>query len=90
MQDAALKKEKKEQERLQKQMQKQRADQLKRANYEEDKAIKRLEKQLKLNKRKTKSLPKTFAADGLDCQWIIIIVLFYIVIVLFLRSIRSL
>lgn len=29
--------------------------------------IKQLEKQLKLNKRKSKSVPKSFASDGLDC-----------------------
>lgn len=40
---------------------------LKTANLEEDKIIKKLEKQLKLNKRKKKTIPKSFAADGLDC-----------------------
>lgn len=39
---------------------------LKTANLEEDKIIKKLEKQLKLNKRKKKTIPKSFAADGLD------------------------
>lgn len=48
-------------------MQKQRSKQLIEANLEEDRNIKRLEKQLKLNKRKTKSIPKTFASEGLDC-----------------------
>ena len=36
-------------------------------NELEDRVIKRLEKQLKLNKRKSKSVPKSFASDGLDC-----------------------
>ncbi|XP_070167373.1 nucleolar MIF4G domain-containing protein 1 homolog [Polyergus mexicanus] len=45
---------------------KQRMEQLKRANLEEDKMIKQLEKRLKLNKRKSKSTPKSFTSDGLD------------------------
>lgn len=36
------------------------------ANLKEDKIIKRLEKQLKLNKRKKKTIPKSFVVDGLD------------------------
>lgn len=51
-------------------MQKQRLEQLTKANLVEDKAIKRLEKQLKLNKRKSKTLPKSFSSDGLDCMLI--------------------
>nr|CAD7571700.1 unnamed protein product [Timema californicum] len=39
---------------------------MKEANEEEDKIIKKLEKQLKLNKRKSKTVPKSFALDGLD------------------------
>ncbi|KOC65903.1 Nucleolar MIF4G domain-containing protein 1 [Habropoda laboriosa] len=39
---------------------------LRHANSKEDKIIKRLEKQLKLNKRKRKTIPKSFVADGLD------------------------
>lgn len=54
-------------ERKQKNAKKQRTVQLKRANLEEDKTIKHLEKQLKLNKRKTNSIPKSFVSDGLDC-----------------------
>ncbi|KAK9754512.1 NUDIX domain [Popillia japonica] len=54
------------QKKLEKEMQKQRSKQLIEANLEEDRNIKRLEKQLKLNKRKTKSIPKTFASEGLD------------------------
>lgn len=46
---------------------KQRMEQLKRANLEEDKMIKQLEKRLKLNKRKNTSIPKSFTSDGLDC-----------------------
>lgn len=60
-------KEKKEQLKLQNEMKKQRNKQLLDANLEEDKTIKRLEKQLKLNKRKAKSIPASFATDGLDC-----------------------
>jgi hypothetical protein len=41
--------------------------QLKKANEKEDRVIKKLEKQLKLSKRKLRSVPKSFAADGLDC-----------------------
>ncbi|OAD57045.1 Nucleolar MIF4G domain-containing protein 1 [Eufriesea mexicana] len=40
---------------------------LKEANLKEDKVIKKLEKQLKLNKRKKKTIPKSFVTDGLDC-----------------------
>lgn len=54
-------------EKTQKNAKKQRMVQLKQANLEEDKMIKHLEKQLKLNKRKTKSIPKSFVSDGLDC-----------------------
>ncbi|KAI4456503.1 cell cycle control protein cwf22-related [Holotrichia oblita] len=58
--------EKMKQKKLEKEMQKQRSKQLLEANLEEDRNIKRLEKQLKLNKRKSKSIPKTFASEGLD------------------------
>ncbi|KAL1497289.1 hypothetical protein ABEB36_008279 [Hypothenemus hampei] len=47
-------------------MSKQRREQLLKENEEEDKNIKRLEKLLKLNKRKSKSIPKSFVDDGLD------------------------
>lgn len=53
--------------RLEKQMEKNRKIHLKEANIEEDKIIKRLEKDLKLNKRKSKSIPKSFQTDGLNC-----------------------
>lgn len=62
-----LEREKKKEARLAKEMERRRKSQLKEANQEEDKVIKQLEKQLKLNKRKSKSTPKSFAADGLDC-----------------------
>lgn len=62
-----MQKEKKELQNLQKQMQKQRTKQMKQANEEEDRNIRHLEKQLKLHKRKSKSIPKSFASDGLDC-----------------------
>lgn len=67
MQDDLHKKEKQEFEDLQRAMQKERMKQLRDANEEEDRTIKQLEKRLKLAKRKSKSLPKTFVADGLDC-----------------------
>ncbi|XP_015600311.1 nucleolar MIF4G domain-containing protein 1 [Cephus cinctus] len=57
---------KRKQERLEREMQAQRKSQLKKANVAEDKIIKQLEKQLKLNKRKSKTVPKSFASDGLD------------------------
>lgn len=57
----------KKQNKLEKEMQKQRKRQMQEANVEEDRIIKRLEKDLKLHKRKTKSIPKSFASDGLDC-----------------------
>jgi hypothetical protein len=59
-----------ERERIQKlqvDMKNQRIKQLKKANQEEDKIIKKLEKQLKLSKRKLNSVPKSFTTDGLDC-----------------------
>ena len=37
------------------------------ANKAEERAIKQLEKQLKMNRRKSKSLPTSFKNDGLDC-----------------------
>lgn len=49
-------------------MHKQRRKQLKMANEVEDRNIKKLEKQLKLNKRKSKAVPQSFASDGLDCM----------------------
>lgn len=36
-------------------------------NEHEDKMIKQLEKRLKLNKRKSNTIPKSFINDGLDC-----------------------
>lgn len=54
-------------ERAEKNAKKQRMQQLKQANLQEDKMIKQLEKRLKLNKRKSKSVPKSFVSDGLDC-----------------------
>lgn len=65
--EAIRKKEQKEQKRIQKEMDNQRKKQLLKENITEDRTIKRLEKLLHLNKRKTKNLPKSFAFDGLDC-----------------------
>lgn len=66
----------KKEEKVEKRMKKQRMQQLKQATLEEDKTIKQLEKRLKLNKRKSKSTPKSFVSDGLDCilyLWLIVI-----------------
>lgn len=69
-------KEKVEEIKLQKQFEKSRREQMKQANEEEDKEIKRLSKQLKLDKRKT--VGKSFVDDGLDCiLFIFFIVLYY-------------
>lgn len=68
--------ESKKEEKTEKRMKKQRMQQLKQATLEEDKRIKQLEKRLKLNKRKSKSTPKSFVSDGLDCilyLWLIVI-----------------
>lgn len=58
-------KEKAEEVKLQKQFEKSRREQMKCANEDEDKEIKRLAKHLKLDKRKT--IGKSFVDDGLDC-----------------------
>ncbi|XP_039299729.1 nucleolar MIF4G domain-containing protein 1 [Nilaparvata lugens] len=52
--------------KLEKDMKKQRKIQLLEENKYEDKEIKKLEKQLKMNKRKSKTLPKCFIEEGLD------------------------
>jgi hypothetical protein len=54
-------------QKLKMDMKNQRIKQLKKANEQEDKVIKKLEKQLKLSRRKPKSVPKSFTVDGLDC-----------------------
>uniref|UniRef100_A0AAR5QBH3 MI domain-containing protein n=1 Tax=Dendroctonus ponderosae TaxID=77166 RepID=A0AAR5QBH3_DENPD len=59
-------KEKREQQKMEKGMSKQRKQQLLQANAAEDHTIRKLEKQLKLNKKKTKAIPKSFSEDGLD------------------------
>lgn len=61
-----VKREQKIKEELIKKMSAKRKKQMIAANEEEDKNIKKLEKLLKLNKRKSKSLPKSFTDDGLD------------------------
>lgn len=58
-------KEIKEANKLKSQMDKQRKQMLVKANEDEDKMIKKLEKQLGLNKSKNKN--NYFADDGLDC-----------------------
>lgn len=54
-------------EDLERQQRKEKNRLLKAANLKEDKVIKRLEKQLKLNKRKKETVSKSFVSDGLDC-----------------------
>jgi hypothetical protein len=69
-QERKILKELRERERyrkLQLDMKNQRIKQLKEANQHEDRVIRKLEKQLKLNKKKLKSIPKAFTTDGLDC-----------------------
>lgn len=58
--------EKKQQKQLIKQQEQQRQAQLKEDNEYEDRGIKKLEKLLKLNKRKAKTIPKSLTDDGLD------------------------
>lgn len=53
--------------KLERDMKTERKRQLEEANKKEDKVIKDLEKKLKLNRRKSKALPKSFIAEGLDC-----------------------
>lgn len=64
-------KERAEEIQLQKQFEKSRCEQLKHANEDEDKEIKRLAKQLKLDKKKT--VGKSFLDDGLDCILFIVL-----------------
>ena len=59
-------KKKEKDEKFKKAQDKQRKLQMELANQEEEQTIKKLEKQLKLNKRKTKGLPASFKEDGLD------------------------
>ncbi len=56
----------KKKETFDQQSTKQRTKQLQIANKLEEKNIKKIEKQLKLNKRKSKGVPKSFVDDGLD------------------------
>ena len=44
-----------------------RKEQLMDDNVKEDRMLKQLEKNLRLNKRKSKNLPQAFVNDGLDC-----------------------
>ena len=53
-------------ENIEKEQKQQRVKQLRIANKLEEKNIKKIEKQLRLNKRKSKNLPKSFVDDGLD------------------------
>ncbi|XP_017887279.1 nucleolar MIF4G domain-containing protein 1 [Ceratina calcarata] len=62
----ATEKKKRKLEQLKQQKRKQETKLLEQANEKEDKMIKKLEKQLKLNKRKKKTVPKSFVEDGLD------------------------
>ena len=68
--DKQLKQREKDQKTFKKlkvEMRKQRKRQLREANEEEDKIIRDLEKKLKLKRRKSTSLPKSFISEGLDC-----------------------
>ncbi|XP_065341618.1 nucleolar MIF4G domain-containing protein 1 homolog [Cloeon dipterum] len=56
----------KEKVKLEMDMEKRRIEQLREANEEEDRNIKSLEKLMKMNKRKSKKLPKAFVDEGLD------------------------
>lgn len=67
--------EKKEADRLKAEMEKQRRKTFLEANEEEDKMIKKLEKQLGLNKVKNKK--NFFSEDGLDCILLRIIIFWY-------------
>lgn len=58
--------EEKRQREFERKKRQRRRQQLKEENLKEDRIIKRLEKQLKLNKKKSKTVPKSFVADGLD------------------------
>lgn len=64
-------KERAEEIQLQKQFEKSRCEQMKHANEDEDKEIKQLAKQLKLDKKKT--VGKSFLDDGLDCILFIVV-----------------
>lgn len=64
--DADLLKEKQKQHQLQKEMRKQRVKQLRAANEEEDKEIRRLEKQLKIDKKRSEKHVPTMFNDGLE------------------------
>ncbi|KAH0563951.1 hypothetical protein KQX54_008283 [Cotesia glomerata] len=57
---------KKREKRAEKQRLKQKRELLLEDQEKEDKMIRQLEKKLKLNKRKSKSVPKSFVDDGLD------------------------
>ncbi|CAB3369909.1 Hypothetical predicted protein [Cloeon dipterum] len=56
----------KEKVKLEMDMEKRRIEQLREANEEEDRNIKSLEKLMKMNRRKSKKLPKAFVDEGLD------------------------
>lgn len=67
LQDDLRAREKQSRAQLEKDMAIARQKQLLEANQEEDRNIRQLAKLLKLNRRKTKSIPKSFKEDGLDC-----------------------
>ena len=78
-----LQQEKKREKKLAKEMERSRKKQLIKANEKEDRIIKDLEKRLHLNKRKSKTTPKSFTDDGLDC---ILLLIVGFVILVFLTS----
>lgn len=65
--------------KLEKQMREQRKRQLVEANEKEDQIIKSLEKKLRLDKRKNKSMSKSFINEGLDC--ILLFLLSYVIVI---------
>lgn len=58
---------KRKEKKLKRGMIENRKNQLLKANEEEDKIIKKLEKQLHFKKSKSGAIPKSFATDGLGC-----------------------
>lgn len=63
---ADLQKEKQKQRKLEKEMRKQRVKQLRAANEDEDKMIRKLEKQLKIDKKRSEKHVPTMFNDGLE------------------------
>lgn len=67
-----------------------RSKQLLKANEDEDKEIRKLEKLLNLNKRKSKKIPSSFVSDGLDCILYVLRVVMKTTWLLFYRTVEHL